>query len=150
MDGHDGFNSLSGRSVDGFAVYHLALVAKVIFGLGGIDLPVIGLGIDEDRSGSSMRDAVGGCNEREIADKDLVTGIDSACDQRSMKGGGSVDASHSVTCFGHIGEVLFKLIHVAPNTADPSGIETVFDVFPFVPRDVGNRKGDELVKLIVF
>lgn len=150
VDGHDGFDFLSRGDVNGFAVDELAVVTEIVFGLGGVDLPVVWFGVDEDGVGSSVDNAVGGSDKCEVTDKDLVAGLDSASDECSVEGGRSVDAGDCMVGLSDSGKFLFKLSHVASDAADPSGVKAIFDILPFVSAEVGNREGDKFLALVAF
>lgn len=142
VDGHDRFNALPRGFVERFAFGVGAFVAYIIGDGGRIHLPVAGFGVDEDRRCAEVADTVGTGDESEVADEDLVAGLDAAGLQGDLEGSGSVGASDCTRCADDFGEILFKFRDVTPDAADPAGIEAFFDVIPFATGDVGNAKRD--------
>ncbi len=102
-----------------------------------IDPEAVRLAVDEVRRGPAVGDCVGGCDEGEGGQQDLVPRLDADGQERGVQCCGPVDGGDGVACAGDLGEHVLEPVHLAADGRYPAGVEAILHVGPGVAVDCG-------------
>ena len=121
-----------------------AAVLEEIDHSSGIDLPVSGLRIDENRPRADIADRVGRGDEGERGNKHLVVRLHTRQQQGNVQGRGAVDRGDGVFRARPLRHHFLEPVDVAADGRDPVRIEAFLDVLPLIPANLGHDQGNEI------
>ena len=137
VDRDDRAHAPAGALVDATALLLAAFLGEETFRLIGIELPGPRLGVDEDGVGPAVAHGVGGRDEGEVGDDDLVAGFHSDRQQGDVERRGPVDGRDGMRDADIGGEGLLELGHEGPGRGDPARVQAFLDVAPLIAAQEG-------------
>ena len=131
-DGHDGLGLAAGLG---------DAVADGLFEQVGVDVPRVGLGVNEDGCGAEVGDGVRGGAEGEALDEDFIAGAYATGEEAEVDGGGAgAEGDDALAGSDEALEVFLKLVDVGAQGHYPVGVEGFLHVFLLFTREVAETE----------
>jgi hypothetical protein len=142
MDRQQSRHAPAGSTIPQQAMAHLAFLSKKRVYSTRIHLPVLRLYVDHDGPRADVPDGVRRRDERKRRDKHFIIRPDTRYQQRDMESGCAAGCGHGMRRAEVRSYLPLEPIDERTDGRHPPGIETLFDICPFIAREGRNRKGN--------